>query len=72
MSKRLSPAVVVALKGALCAVYCTRSFLQQCPANPAVQGSLTFLPSWNNTETGGHLNSEEKLFHLGNNVNSAF
>ena len=48
MSKRLSPAAVVALKEALCAVYWyktdLRSFLQQCLANPAVLATL----NWDN------------------------
>ena len=48
MSKRLSPAAVVALKEALCAVYWykadLRSFLQQCLSNPAVLATL----NWDN------------------------
>ncbi len=48
MSKRLSPAAVVALKEALCAVYWykadLRSFLQQCLSNPAILATL----NWDN------------------------
>src|SRR5579863_7206987 len=48
MAKRLSPAAMVALKEALCAVYWykadLRSFLQQCLSNPHVLGTL----DWNN------------------------
>jgi hypothetical protein len=48
MTKRLSPAAVVALKEALCAVYWykadLRSFLQQCLSNPAVMATL----NWDN------------------------
>jgi hypothetical protein len=48
MAKRLSPAAIVALKEALCAVYWyksdLRSFLQQCLSNPAVLATL----NWNN------------------------
>jgi hypothetical protein len=48
MSKRLSPAAVVALKEGLCAVYWykadLRSFLQQCLSNPAVLATL----NWDN------------------------
>jgi hypothetical protein len=44
MSKRLSPAAIVALKEALCAVYWykadLRSFLQQCLANPQLVAQL--------------------------------
>jgi len=47
MAKRLSPAAVVALKEALCAVYWykadLRSFLQQCLSNPAILATL----NWN-------------------------
>jgi len=46
MSKRLSPAAVVALKEALCAAYWykddLRSFLQQCLSNPAVLSTLNW------------------------------
>ena len=63
MSKRLSPAAVVALKEALCAVCWykadLRSFLQQRLTNPAVLGSLTgitLFSSWNNTEMAAILN----------------
>lgn len=48
MPKRLSPAAMVGLKEALCAVYWykadLRSFLQQCLSNPMVLGTL----DWNN------------------------
>lgn len=48
MTKRLSPAAVVALKEALCAVYWykadLRSFLQQCLSTPAIVASL----NWDN------------------------
>lgn len=48
MSKRLSPAVIVGLKEALCAVYWykadLRSFLQQCLNNPAILSVL----NWSN------------------------
>ena len=48
MAKRLSPAAIVGLKEALCAVYWykadLRSFLQQCLSNPAVLASL----NWDN------------------------
>jgi len=48
MTKRLSPAAVVALKEALCAAYWykddLRSFLQQCLSNPAVLATL----NWSN------------------------
>jgi hypothetical protein len=48
MPKRLSPAAVVALKEALCAVYWykadLRSFLQQCLSNPAILATL----NWDN------------------------
>jgi len=48
MAKRLSPAGIVALKEALCAVYWykndLRSFLQQCLSDPSVVSSL----NWNN------------------------
>ena len=48
MPKRLSPAAVVALKEALCAVYWykadLRSFLQQCLSNPAILTTL----NWDN------------------------
>ena len=48
MDKRLSPAAVVALKEALCAVYWYKadlhSFLQQCLSNPAVLATL----NWDN------------------------
>lgn len=46
MSKRLSPAAVVALKDALCAAYWykgdLRGFLQQCLSNPAVLATLNW------------------------------
>jgi hypothetical protein len=46
MAKQLSPAAVVALKEALCAVYWykgdLRSFLQQCLSNPAVLATLNW------------------------------
>jgi len=48
MAKRLSPAAIVGLKEALCAVYWykadLRSFLQQCLSNPAVIATL----NWDN------------------------
>lgn len=48
MAKRLSPAAIVGLKEALCAVYWykadLRSFLQQCLSNPAVLATL----NWDN------------------------
>ena len=48
MTKRLSPAAIVALKDALCAIYWykadLRSFLQQCLSNPAVLATL----NWDN------------------------
>ncbi len=46
MSKRLSPAAIVALKDALCAVYWYKndlhSFLQQCLSNPAILTTLNW------------------------------
>lgn len=46
MSKRLSPAAVIALKEALCAAYWykgdLRGFLQQCLSNPAVLATLNW------------------------------
>lgn len=46
MAKRLSPAAIVALKEALCAIYWykgdLRSFLQQCLANSAVLATLNW------------------------------
>lgn len=46
MSKKLSPAAVVALKDALCSIYWykgdLRQFLQQCLANPAVLATLNW------------------------------
>jgi hypothetical protein len=46
MTKRLSPAAIVALKEALCAAYWykadLRSFLQQCLSNPAVLSTLNW------------------------------
>lgn len=46
MAKRLSPAAIVGLKEALCAVYWykadLRSFLQQCLSNPAVLATLNW------------------------------
>jgi hypothetical protein len=46
MAKRLSPAAVVALKEALCAVYWykvdLRGFLQQCLSNPAILATLNW------------------------------
>jgi len=48
MPTRISPAAIVALKDALCAVYWyktdLRSFLQQCLSGPAILGSL----NWDN------------------------
>lgn len=48
MAKRMSPAAIVALKEALCAVYWykadLRSFLQQCLSNPAILSRL----NWDN------------------------
>lgn len=48
MTKRLSPAVIVALKQALCSVYWykkdLRSFLQRCLSSPAVLTNL----NWDN------------------------
>ncbi|MDZ7616965.1 MAG: hypothetical protein U1E05_08175, partial [Patescibacteria group bacterium] len=46
MSKKLTPAAVVALKDALCSIYWykgdLRQFLQQCLANPAVLATLNW------------------------------
>lgn len=46
MTKRLSPAAVIALKEALCAVYWykgdLRGFLQQCLSNPAILATLNW------------------------------
>lgn len=71
MSKRLSPAAVVALKDALCSVYWykadLRSFLQQCLSNPAILSSL----NWENykrqivTDLVDHL-VENPDTHFGN------
>ncbi len=65
MTKRLSPAAVVALKEALCAVYWykadLRSFLQQCVSRPALLANL----NWDNykrqvvTDLVDHLTSDE-------------
>jgi len=70
MTKRLSPAAVVALKEALCAVYWykadLRSFLQQCVSRPALLANL----NWDNykrqvvTDLVDHLTSDPEK-HLG-------
>ena len=50
MTKRLSPAAIVALKEALCVVYWykpdLRSFLQQCLVNPSILATL----DWGNSK----------------------
>src|SRR5690349_15214168 len=76
MTKRLSPAAIVALKEALCAVYWykgdLRGFLQQCLSDPAVLQQL----NWNNykrqivsdlvdylTRTDQHIGDLTRLCH---------